>query len=152
MENIQNQEPPRVAQIPQNQVVAVLPKKTNRILEVINKFRDKSSELFGRFTFISPTAKKILTIALALIVIVVLIGIAFPIIKKFMQKPVEEVAIVDTTQLTLSTRKPSRYATDETVLMIESEVLTQEGEMNTLEIKEYSLNPPPLNWDVNFDE
>jgi hypothetical protein len=75
-----------------------------------------------------------------------------PIIKKLLQKPVEEMPPVEPAQLTLTTRKPSRYATDEVVLKVETDVANLEKDLNSLEVKESDLNPPPLNWDVNFKE
>ena len=86
------------------------------------------------------------------IVVGALVAVFVPLIKKLMQKPEEETPVVETSQLTLTTRKPSRYATDEVVLKFESEVSTLEGDLNSLEVKESDLNPPPLNWDVNFEE
>jgi hypothetical protein len=152
MENIQNPIPPTVSQVTQSPAVAGSPKKSNNLSELLTRLKSSFSGLFDRLTFIPSTAKKVLLIALALVVIGVLMAILIPVIRKFMQRPVEETPVVDTAQLTLSTRKSSRYATDEGVLKIESDVSSLEEEMNSLEVKESSLNPPPLNWGVNFEE
>src|SRR3989304_6285532 len=143
---------PQAPEIPQNQVVAGPPKKTPPISEILTGVKERFSAIFSRFTFIPPAAKKIISILLAFIVIVGLVAVFVPLIKKIIQKPEKEVAVVETSQLTLTTRKPSRYAADEAVLKIESEVSALEGDLNALEVKESTLNPPPLNWDVNFTE
>jgi hypothetical protein len=138
-------------EIPQNQVVAGPPKKPSP-LEPLNRLKEKFSAVFARLTFISPRAKKVIAILLAFIVLSVLVLAFVPIIKKLLQKPVEEMPPVEPAQLTLTTRKPSRYATDEVVLKVETDVANLEKDLNSLEVKESDLNPPPLNWDVNFKE
>ena len=144
--------PPQTPEIPLNQVVAGPPKKTSPLSEILARVKERFSAIFGRLTFIPPTLKKILLVVLAFIVIGSLVAVFVPLIKKLMQKPEEETPVVETSQLTLTTRKPSRYAAEETVLKFESEVSILEGELNSLEVKESNLNPPPLNWDVNFEE
>jgi len=143
---------PQIPDIPHNQVVAGPPKKSGPLSEILTRIRSKISEVFDRITIIPPTAKKILSILLAFIVVGALVAVFVPLIKKLMQKPTQETPVAETSQLTLTTRKPSRYAEDEAVLKIESEVTTFEADLNSLEIKESNLNPPPLNWDVNFEE
>lgn len=143
---------PQIPEIPQNQVVAGPPKKTSPLSEISTKVKEKFSTIFGRLSYLPPTLKKILLILLVVIVVGALVAVFVPIIKKLMQKPEEEAPVVETSQLTLTTRKPSRYATDEAVLKFEAEVSSLEGDLNSLEVKESDLNPPPLNWDVNFEE
>jgi hypothetical protein len=143
---------PQVPEIPHNQVVAGPAKKTSPISEILSGVKDRFSNIFSRLTFISPKAKKIISILIAFLVIVALAAVFVPLIKKLVQKPVEETPVVETSQLTLTARKPSRYATDEAVLKVESEVGALEADLNALEVKESNLNPPPLNWDVNFEE
>jgi hypothetical protein len=152
MEQIQQPIQPTVPEIPHNQVVAGPPKKSSPITDIFSKAKSTLSDIFSRITIIPPAAKKILAIVLAFLIIAGLVAVILPIIKKLGQKPVEETPPVETAQLTLTTRKPSRYATDEAVLNIESEVKTYETDLNSLEVKESNLNPPPLNWDVNFEE
>ena len=143
---------PQIPDIPHNQVVAGPPKKTSPLSEILSGVKARFSAVFDRITIIPPAAKKILSILLAFILIGALVAVFVPLIKKLMQKPTQETPVVETSQLTLTTRKPSRYAEDEAVLKIESEVTTLEADLNSLEVKESNLNPPPLNWDVNFEE
>jgi len=53
---------------------------------------------------------------------------------------------------TIVERKPSRYATDEAVLKIETDVKALESEIGKSEIEEKNLTPPSLNFDINFKE
>jgi hypothetical protein len=53
---------------------------------------------------------------------------------------------------TIVERKPSRYASDEAVLKIETDVKTLENEIGKIEIEEKNLIPPSLNFSINFEE
>lgn len=152
MEQLETPQSTQTPEIPQNQVVAGPSQKTSPLMEILTGVKERFSGIFSRLTFISPTAKKFLSITAAFLVVLVLIAMFVPLVRKLLQKPVEETQQVDTAQLTLTTRKLSRYATESAVLKIESDVASLEGDLNALEVKESKLNPPPLNWDVNFEE
>ncbi|OGM02037.1 hypothetical protein A2115_02535 [Candidatus Woesebacteria bacterium GWA1_41_8] len=152
MEELEIPQPNKTPEIPQNQVVAGSPRKTSPLMEILAGVKERFSSIFSRLTFISPGAKKALSIAVAVLAVLALIAIFVPLIKKLLQKPVEETQEVDTAQLTLTTKKLSRYATESAVLKVETDVQNLDSELNALEVKESKLNPPPLNWDVNFEE
>jgi len=137
--------------IPQNQVVAGPVKKTSPAVNKLKEVKEKLSVILGNLPFKSSKVKKVFLIILAIVIVGALVLILVPLAKKLLQKPGEEVPAVTTSQLTLTTKKPSRYATEPKVLNIESEVKAREDELNLVQVKESSLNPPPLNWDVNFE-
>ena len=143
---------PTMPEIPHNQVVAGPAKKPSVLVDIVNKTKERFSDVLTRLTIIPPKGKKVLTVILAFIIVLALVSVFVPLVKKLLQKKEEETPTAQTDQLTLTTRKPSRYATDEAVLKTEGDVTLFESELNSLTVKESNLNPPPLNWDVNFKE
>lgn len=150
--NMEQQETPIIKppEIPHSQVVAAPVKKTPPLAEKIRAVKARLSGIFGNLSFVSSPVKKTLSIILAIIIVGAMVLILVPLAKKLLQRPAEEAPTVSTSQLTLTTKKPSRYHDDNEVLNIESEVNAREEELNSVQVKESSLNPPPLNWDVNF--
>jgi hypothetical protein len=47
---------------------------------------------------------------------------------------------------------PSAYATDSAILKIEQDLKTLDQDLQLTDLKETSLNPPALDWEVEFEE
>ena len=103
-------------------------------------------------TEISQRTKKIATSVAALFLLLVTFAIVLTYIKNRSKMVSQEEKKDDGMATTIVERKPSRYASDETVLRIETDVKALESEIGTSEIEEKNLTPPSLNFDINFKE
>jgi len=101
---------------------------------------------------ISAKTKKIVTVTAATFFTLIVILITVSYFKGRISKPAEETKKEDGVQTTIIERKPSRYASDEVVLNMETDTKTLEEEINKAEIEEKSLIPPNLNFNINFNQ
>lgn len=151
-----------------NQVIQAPPQNPlEKVKEIFSSIFEKVKSLVSRFKVpsqptevegmfpgegISPRTKKIVTIVAAIFFIIILLLISISYLKNRTPKEVEEKEEGDGAQTTIVERKASRYATDEAVLKMESDIKILEEEINRSDIEEKSLTPPGLNFNVDFKE
>jgi hypothetical protein len=144
-------------------------KETGKKVPVIEKFGARVRSFFSKTKFkkpavdISPKIKlpsadfkkwaglgaKLISILVSLLLFFYLVNYA----KRFFGEKIgDQVAQETPTPMTHEVYKPSVYAEDSEVLEVEGKVNDLEGELDRTDLKESSLNPPSLNFDVVFEE
>ena len=118
------------------------------------KIPEKAPEIVGMMPTpgISPKTKKIVIAISMLFFVTLILFMVLMIYKGKEEKPISETQKELEAQTTIIERKPSRYATDEVVLKMETDLKTLEEEVNRGEIEEKSLIPPNLNFQINFKD
>lgn len=88
------------------------------------------------------------------LVFFVVIVVAFQVLRIVRQREagVGDGVVVTPTGQPFQPYKPSVYAEDELVLEMEEDLLILDREMSTTSLKEEILNPPVLDFDINFEK
>lgn len=97
----------------------------------------------------------ILLVGLAVLVVLLIAGTLYKAMSGRGQRIVlapTPTPVVTPTLAPVEIRNPSRYATDSGVLKIEEDLKALDKDLVGTEIKESSLTPPSLDWDVSFKE
>jgi len=163
-----NVQTPNVSQasIQPSASLAPTPNPTSKLREILAKILSGLSNIRGKFSTqaepidggivaapgISSKTKRIITIVAALFLTVITLLIVVTYLKSREKKPKVEEAQQPSAQTTIVERKLSRYATDEAVLKMETDIKALDTSINKEDIEEKALTPPTLNFDVNFKE
>lgn len=96
--------------------------------------------------------KKIVPLILFLAVLVLILGAGFYVIQKFINRKESPVIVSGPTPTAVEyiPSIPSLYATDETVLNLEQEISVLDREIAGVQLRETTLNPPILDFNINF--
>lgn len=102
---------------------------------------------------ISPRLRKLIAIILGFLLFLLLLSTTLPLAQKYMQgEKKEQAPQVSPTPASQETSfVPSPYANDEKVLELEEKVLQLEAELELIDFREETLQPPNLDWNVEFD-
>jgi len=101
----------------------------------------------------SETLKNILKTSAAIISLIVFFFIGIKVVNMIMNKSENgEISLTTPTPVPYTPYKPSVYAEDEMVLKMEEDIKVLEKESSTVVLKETSLTPPVLDFDINFEE
>lgn len=101
----------------------------------------------------SETLKNVLKTAAAIISLIVFFFIGIRVVNMIMDGSGNgEVSLTTPTPVPYTPYKPSIYAEDEMVLKMEEDIKVLEKETSTVVLKETSLTPPVLDFDISFEE
>lgn len=135
--NIQSQSP----------VSSQLPPQKPNFFDSVNTFL---SSLKVKIEDIIHTRLKLVILVAVLIILLIIVGFIVLNSRKVIPKPIKPTPTPLPAVETIL--NPSRYATDEGVLKIESEIKKIDENLGGADLREDKLNPPEFNFDINFVE
>lgn len=131
-------------------------KMLDKPIRYVDRVDGKLSKI-GLFRNMSVVGRRVLIIVMTLlsffVLLILILGIVYRLFNQpiiFRENPIPS-PVTKITPPPVEIRNPSKYAEDETVLKLERKISELDKQITDTNVRETTLNPPSLNFEVEFE-